>query len=428
MMTFLFGGSWVGARPSEVFMSERHPSVVRFEETSGGWRLLVNGQPYFIKGVGCNTARGRRGENYLLMAKEMGANSVRTWGITPRSYLDLAEGYGLMVDAGIWLNPIRSWMKESYEDPEYRERVRSQILAYIHRMKDHPAILFWNLGNEVFTYTETDREKKAFGEFFRELLRDIHQEDPNHPIVFASSCATDLPFLKTYAPTLDAVGLNTYTQVILCADWLEKNNYDKPAFLSEYGPLGSWDRPKDENGMPWDALDHIKAGDYVSLWKQVESIPERCVGGFAFVLGEMRNQDSLTWFNINLGDLRRDPYWALYTLYTGRPPPRRAPRIHQFKVDRAGGLHPGDWIAVKVEAVDLDGDPLRYDYFVTGIASDPLIVDPPVYFPTSVKTVSPGVVRLRVPKKPGIYRVYAQVTDHHKNTAVADQSIQVVRP
>ena len=56
--------------------------------------------------------------------------------------------------------------------------------------------------------TESDKEKDALGRFFRELLLEIHQEDPNHPVVFASSHLYDLPYLKTYAPTLDAVGFN----------------------------------------------------------------------------------------------------------------------------------------------------------------------------------------------------------------------------
>src|SRR5688500_1668590 len=80
----------------------------RVEKHGTQWQLRVDGELFRIKGVGCNQATGEKGEDYLRMAREMGANTVRTWGGAPRSYLDQAAAHGLMVNLGVWLNAGRN--------------------------------------------------------------------------------------------------------------------------------------------------------------------------------------------------------------------------------------------------------------------------------------------------------------------------------
>jgi len=63
-------------------------SNVRIVKDDSKWVLLVDGRPFYIKGAGCGVYKGKNGEDYLLLAKELGANAVRTWGIdqgTPES-------------------------------------------------------------------------------------------------------------------------------------------------------------------------------------------------------------------------------------------------------------------------------------------------------------------------------------------------------
>src|SRR4051812_28438834 len=98
---------------------------VKTEKTDLGWRLRVDGAPYVIKGVGCNTSDGSNKEDYFQMAKDMGANSVRTWGIMPRAYFDRAHLLGFTVDAGVWFNPVRGAMTYSYQDTKYCARLSS---------------------------------------------------------------------------------------------------------------------------------------------------------------------------------------------------------------------------------------------------------------------------------------------------------------
>ena len=77
--------------------------TVEQDADSGFWQLLVDGEPYFIKGAG--------GDTNLELLAELGGNTIRTWGadqLEPRewpdgrtmSVMDLAEELGLKVCAG----------------------------------------------------------------------------------------------------------------------------------------------------------------------------------------------------------------------------------------------------------------------------------------------------------------------------------------
>src|SRR5688572_24998705 len=116
------------------------PLHVKVAKASGAWQLLVNDKPFYVKGVGCNTAMGENGEDYLRMVQEMGGNAVRTWGDAPRAYLDKAHSYGLKVNLGVWFNPIRNNTSETYIDKAHRTMLKEKALTYVREMKDHPAL------------------------------------------------------------------------------------------------------------------------------------------------------------------------------------------------------------------------------------------------------------------------------------------------
>lgn len=402
-----------------------HASTVVVSQSTNSCQLTVDGQPIFVKGVGCTDAVGSKNEDYLLMAKQMGANSVRTWGITGPEYFDKVRRYGLSVDAGVWFNPIRSGMSESYEDPAYRHRLKEETLAYVRKMKGHPALLFWNLGNEVFTFTESEREKKAFGLFLEDLVQAVKREDPNHPTVFACSGQIDLEGLKTYVPSLDIVGLNNYGGYRATLQWLKASGYNKPLLVTEYGPSGEWDQQKDINGQPYDPYDQFKAHEYAERWREIEQSTNVCLGGYAFVLGEPRNQGSLTYWNLNIEDKKREGYWTLAALYTGHPLGFTCPRIRLLQIDRVKDLSPGETIYLDISITSNGNRPCHFSYFMTDIATDQVNVAPAHIFPAHAKESAPGQAAVRAPTSPGAFRVYVVVEDDLGNAAVANRSIFV---
>jgi hypothetical protein len=425
MKTFL----WLSGTLALFFVCGRPggaaPLSVRVVKTDAGWKMQVDGKPFYIKGIACNEARDEK-TDYLELVREAGANTVRVYGDMTPGYLDLAEKHGLKVNAGFWFNAIRLGTQESYRDPAQRAAWKKKALAFVQRYKNHPALLTWTFGNEVFSFTEREDEKEAYGAFLEDLVQAVHRADPNHHIVYASSYTRDLPYLKRWVPSIDIVGVNVTGGAGSAVAWAEKNGFDKPVVVTEFAPLGAWETRKDPNGMPYDAFDHIKADTYVSSWRQIQANPRACIGGFAFVMGGFRNQDSLTWYNMNYGGLRRAGFWTVRELYTGKKPANRAPKIFAIAVHPISALKPGGRATVSVQASDADGDPMAFDYFVTNIANDPLIVEKPTFYPTAVQPTGAGAASVQVPGKPGTYRVYAAVRDGQGNIAIANRTIQVV--
>ena len=400
------------------------PSDVHTEKTGAGWVLKVDGKPFFIQGIACDQAMGEHGEDYLKMAADAGANAVRVYGSVTPVYLDHAQNNGLKVNVGFWFNAIRLKTKESYKDAAHRRALRDEVMAYVRKYKNHPAVLAWTMGNEVFRFTDEKDERDAFGAFLEDLIQTIHKEDPHHPIIYASSYSNDLAELQKWAPDIDIVGVNVTGGANSAIHWTTLHQFDKPVVVTEFAPFGAWEQRKDANDQPYDPFDQFKADNYRSSWRQIKANPQVCIGGFAFLLGDQRNQDSLTWYNMNYGALKRAGYWTIHELYTGKPAPYAYPKITMFEVSPSSGVAPGSRIRVAVTASAASPGKTHTDYFVTSIFSDPLIVEKGRFFPADVKTEN-GETTVRAPAQAGTYRVYAHVTDDHGSVAIASHSIKV---
>ena len=155
-----------------------------------------------------------------------------------------------------------------------------------------------------------------------------------------------------------------------------------------------------KNNLPFDPFDQMKAEDFTSLWNQIMGDRLDMIGGFAFVLGDPRNQDSLTWFNINWKDSKRDAYWVLYELYTGKAAPKNRPKIGQMILEPSSHVNPGDGLKVHVTVAPSNTGKLHYDYLISDIASDPLIVKTAMIFDAGRPESAPGEVTLTAPDHP----------------------------
>src|SRR5262245_21528703 len=90
------------------------PVPVRVEKTDEGFRLLRDGKPFLVKGVGGHT-------NLALLAA-CGGNSIRTWDTKGLGeILDEAHKNGLTVLAGIWLGHERHGFNYNDSDQVSRQ-------------------------------------------------------------------------------------------------------------------------------------------------------------------------------------------------------------------------------------------------------------------------------------------------------------------
>lgn len=401
-------------------------SEVYVRGQKGSWYLEVDGNPFYIQGAGCGLAVGKGGEDYLKLAKELGANSVRTWGTDQgtKQYLDTAERYGLKVAAGIWLNNPTHDQRSSYiYDEEYKENKRNEIFQYVRAYKEHPAILMWIVGNEAIFFTKDKKEKIALCKFLESVIKEVHRIDPRHPVSYASASKEDLPYLAKYVPSLDIVGMNEYGSIRIAHGAWDYLNFDKPYVLTEYGPYLSLDRPKDINGSSIELSDDQKARKYKDFIEQIISFKGYNLGGFVFHLGET-TQESMTWWNINERGLKRASFWMIYEFYTGQKSPCVPVKIKSLTLSKEKNISPGETVEVDVKTDSMGREDLTFDYAVSSAKENVLQYYVNEYEDVEIFGIGPKV-SLRTPLKQGVYRLYCFIKDKEGNVTSQNKSISV---
>ncbi len=402
-------------------------NVVTIIGRKGNWQLLVNRKPFELKGVGVGQINGKEEKaDYLHLAKEMGANAVRTWGISQgtKEYLDKAYKYGLLVDAGIWLDPVLPEMKHpiSYQgNSSYKKAIRDEVLSYVRRFKDHPAILFWNVGNEVLYWTKDEDERIAFCRFLEALIQEIHTIDPNHPIIYTTSMTTAVSYIKKYVPSLDILGVNAYGNF----EGLHKDiirSLGMPYIITEFGH--AWTTQGDINGRLYEPREEEKALDYKRFAYQIKKHKGYCLGMFAFYLGDT-TQISYTWWNLTYGFKKKLPYLVMKSIYTGRPIKKYPPIIKRMSIRKKILLHPNEVFYIQVELRHANEKDFKFQYFASTAKDEFYFSEyPNTKIPFDVMGKGPKVAA-KAPSKPGTYRVYVVVSNDDLAT-VANKTIQVI--
>ena len=111
--------------------SAKADPVVIVQNDLKNYELLVDGLPYYVNGVG--------GTQNLELFKELGGNTIRTWGIdqleaevngTP--ILDYFHELGLKVVAGIWVEHERHGF--DYSDPAQIKDQRAIIRGAVKKI------------------------------------------------------------------------------------------------------------------------------------------------------------------------------------------------------------------------------------------------------------------------------------------------------
>lgn len=120
--------------------------------------LLVNHKRVLIKGVCIHHDFGCLGSAFeysaakrqLEILKSMGVNSIRT-GHTPPApqFMDLADEMGILMDVesfDCWRSGKNPYDYGRFFD-EWQEK---DVAAWVRRDRNHPSLLFWCIGNEIY--------------------------------------------------------------------------------------------------------------------------------------------------------------------------------------------------------------------------------------------------------------------------------------
>jgi beta-glucuronidase len=222
-------------------------------ETRGS-KIVLNGQPIFLRGVSMHEEAPYRGgrafsadddATLLGWAKELGCNFVRLAHYPHNEGMTrLADRMGLLV----W-SEVPVYWGNAWNNPATLQNALDQLRENIERDHNRASVVLWSIGNE--TPVQPDRT-----EFLKKLAVEARQLDPTRLL----TAATD----KVERPTpltrlvndpmgefLDVIGVNEYLGwyergIENAAQITWKMAYNKPLIISEFGagaPYGKHGAP-----------------------------------------------------------------------------------------------------------------------------------------------------------------------------------------
>lgn len=198
-----------------------------------GRKVLLNDVPYFIKGIcyhpvpkGSDARSFERLNEDLVLMKEAGINTIRVYSpIDEHEVVDQIHAAGMKLIIGF-----------GYNQNGYYDILSGSFLDYIEKYKSHPAILFWELGNEYNYHPEWfGGDLKNWYRAMNDAATKIHAADPDHPVATAHGELPDSLALAM-CPAIDIWGMNVYrwdNPESIFGEWRAVSK--KPMYLSEAG-------------------------------------------------------------------------------------------------------------------------------------------------------------------------------------------------
>ncbi|MGE5645637.1 MAG: glycoside hydrolase family 2 TIM barrel-domain containing protein [Acidobacteriota bacterium] len=392
---------------------------VKIVQQDGRWQLLRDNKPYFINGAG--------GSSHLDDLVAAGGNSIRTWSVEPKA-LDEARERGLTVCMGIHVGLVRHGF--DYANQEQVESQRREVRETVLKLKDHPALLMWALGNELELGIDTPARLVVWQEVER-LAKIVKEADPAHPViaVLAGAGKTKLTELKEHIPSIDAVGINAYGGMLELPEAVAAQGWEKPYIVTEFGPRGHWEVAKTAWGMPLEDTSTQKAEFYLKAYRHAIQDRPQCLGSYVFLWGN-KQEKTHTWYGTFLPE--GNPLGAVDAIsfaWTGKQPANRAPRIAAPGIriaPAAGPYKPGAKLRCRVRVTDPDGDTVKIAWDIRKDVADAPQTGGDAEPATPVLAKAAGAsASLAVPGQPGNYRLFVYAYDRKDAAATANVPFQV---
>ncbi|MEO0414631.1 MAG: glycoside hydrolase family 2 TIM barrel-domain containing protein [Verrucomicrobiota bacterium] len=398
------------------------PSEVTVQREGESASLLFNGKPFEVKGVG--------GDGDLELFKSTGGNAIRTWGIDENTgkILDAAHAQGIKVALGYWLGHERHGF--DYSDWDSIISQADGLFEAVEKYKNHPALLLWAIGNEMEGFNP--ESNPAIYTQIEYLAKRVKEIDPNHPTmtVTAEIGKRQIEGLNRFCPSIDIHGINSYGGVTSIPERYREKGGVKPYLITEYGPAGTWEVPKNKWGMSDEKSSTDKASSYKAAYEAVHADP-LCLGSFAFTWGA-KQEASATWFGMLLPSGEKTACVdELTKLWSGEDPENFCPEIHSLELVGDNVLfEQGQVIEVKLDVSDPEGDELEVKWVLSedwkeAAEGGDHRPTPPTYPELILPESTNAMAKIKLPNSGETYRVYAFVYDGQGGGASANLSINV---
>jgi cellulose synthase/poly-beta-1,6-N-acetylglucosamine synthase-like glycosyltransferase len=320
---FSAGGARSSASDQPLWF-DLHPQphkLTSIEGGSGHFSLTVDGAPYYIKGIAYNPSHDWHDASLPLsrteidtdfsVIRKMGGNTVRRYGESwsDRSIFDSAADHHLKVLYGFWFLQDVNYLTDTGKEQAYRQQIESTVLKY----RNHPGLLGWSLGNEVWGLLKhryakpyLTEERHAHVLFVERMARLIKELDPNHPVFCTQESQHIGGAVSDYAggaPSLDVISVNGYYQADISNldQIVTRIDPSRPYLVSEFGPNGYWDQVRNQYDRQSGLLEDTavrKAGLYAYRWREyIQANMGRNIGGVAYCWSD-RYEGTSTWFGM----------------------------------------------------------------------------------------------------------------------------------
>ncbi|MGB0367247.1 MAG: glycoside hydrolase family 2 TIM barrel-domain containing protein [Flavobacteriaceae bacterium] len=209
-----------------------------------GRKLLLDNKVYQIKGICYHPVpKGETKRSFssitqdLKLMQEAGINTIRVYEpIDNLAVLDQINAAGIKLIMGF-----------GYNQEGQFDIASGTILDYIEKYKNHPAILFWELGNEYNYHPEWFKgDLDNWYSALNYTAQKIKTIDQNHPVATAHG---EIPTKEVLQgnPNIDIWGVNVYRwdqPRSLITEWEERS--ELPLYFSEAGADSFMAAPKDD--------------------------------------------------------------------------------------------------------------------------------------------------------------------------------------
>lgn len=397
------------------------PVKVTLEQVDGKYRLYVNGEEFYVKGAGLEFG------DIESLARH-GGNSFRTWRTEngqrdALEILDEAQKYGLKVMMGLEVGRERhghdygdtAWVKQQYE----------YLKGEVMRLKDHPALLAWAIGNELNLGASDMRVYDAVND----IAKMIHAIDGNHPTTTTTAGIgkREAEYIKSNCPEIDFLSVQFYADIVNLQQRLADAGWDGPYMVTEWGATGHWE----VYCTPWHACieptSHEKAESFIERYKvAIAADQKNCLGSYVFLWGQ-KQERTPTWYGMFLDSGEEtETVDAMQYVWTGKWPENRCPQMDSLRLNGKTGynniyVNREDKLNVVASTIDYDGDSLSYTWEIIPESTDLGWGGDHESRPeTLMKKVAGPVESFNAPADTGAYRIYVYVRDGFNHAATAN--------
>ena len=419
----LFTGCKTNQSKDESNLNINKPVKVELKNFNGKFELLVNKEPFYIKGAGLEFG------NVEALAKHK-ANSFRTWRTengkkSGKEVLDEALKNGLLVTMGIEVARERHGFdyNDSTAVKKQLDRIQKEVLS----LKDHPALLIWAIGNELNLRYTNPKVWNAVND----ISKMIHKVDQNHltTTTLAGISRKNIALINERCTDLDILSIQMYGDLPNLPKLVKEYGWEGAYMVTEWGATGHWEVPKTEWEAPIEENSTLKAANYLKRYKGgIEADSLQCIGSYVFLWGN-KQERTPTWYGIFLENGNEtESVDVMHYIWNGTWPKNRTPQIEAYTIDGKTAYENVILIAEKkcvasVSIKDFENDSINYVWEIlpesTDLKDGGDLEIKPEKIEIKIVDQQKGQLVFKAPQK-GMYRLFVYADDGFGHAATSN--------